>query len=123
MIDDKVITHGLKVLSIDETKVSVQALMLDAAYRRPPFSEGEKEKGFRDSLAAEAFIQLIEQSPSDPNACLSVLLTNDKLLSEAVMKRTANVRNVKVLASLEELKSLINTIASQVDEQFVAEID
>jgi hypothetical protein len=50
---------GLKVLPVDSTKVDLMKLMLDSCYRRPPFSQGENEKGFRDSLIVESFLGLV----------------------------------------------------------------
>src|SRR2546429_8663514 len=97
-------------------------MILSAAYQKPPFSQGEKEKGFRDALLAEGFLQLVSDSPVTPKICRIGLVTSDGLLSETISQRTMNHSNVRILASLEDLKSLINTLVAEVSEEFVAKI-
>jgi len=119
VINEQIATYGLKTLEIDSTKLDLKKMMLDSAYRRPPFETGEKkEKGFRDALVAEAFMQLVE-SAALPKGSLIVLVTGDQLLAEAVKNRTLTRTHVRILNSLEDLKGLINTIVSTVDENFV----
>lgn len=113
---------GIAVHAVDTVNVDWNRLMLDAAYRKPPFDRGEKEKGFRDALVAETFFQIVAQSPSTPKLCRVALVTNDALLTEAVVGRAATLSNVRVLATPEDLKGLINTLASEVSEEFVAGI-
>lgn len=110
---------NLDLLNLDSSRVDWVRLSNDAVFRRPPFEPGEKEKGFRDSLIMESFVQLVEQSPSTPSLCRVVLVTEDDLLSRAVRARTEHRTNVAILASIEELKSLINTLVSKVSEEFV----
>ena len=49
-------------------------------------------------------------------------MTSDELLSKAVNDRISNLPNVSILASIEELKGLINTLVSDVDEEFIARL-
>jgi hypothetical protein len=51
-----------------------------------------------------------------------VLITADALLREAVEKRIAGLINVSVLADIDELKGLINTLVSDVTEDFIASL-
>ena len=44
-IDRQVGEHGLTVITFDPTSVDWERLVADAAFRRPPFQIGEKEKG------------------------------------------------------------------------------
>ena len=113
---------GLSIIPLRIADVDWNRVMLDAAYRRPPFEAGDKEKGFRDALIAETFLQLVSESPVTPKVCRIALVTGDKLLAETISARTADATNVRVLESLEELKSLINTLATEVSEEFVAKI-
>jgi hypothetical protein len=114
---------GLLPLDLDTTKVDWQRLMLDACYRRAPFQEGEKkEKGFRDALIGESFLQLVADSPKAADVCRVVLVTCDKLLTSAVNSRLSAVPNAAVLLSIQELKGLINTLSSDVDEAFIARL-
>jgi hypothetical protein len=111
---------GLLSLKLDYTTVDWQRVSMDAAYRRPPFQAGDTEKGFRDALVIESFIQLVNDSPKTPQACRLVLVTGDKLVAEAVGLRIVDSSNVSVLPSLEDLKGLINTLVSEVGEEFIS---
>lgn len=116
----KQLNLGLVCLSYDQ--VDWGRLIQDATFRRPPFDTGEKEKGFRDSVIVESFLQLVEASPSTPRICRVSLLTGDKLISDAVTARTTSRQNVRILGTLDELKSLINTLIAAVSEEVVARI-
>jgi len=111
---------GLEELKLDHAKVDLNRLMLDSAYRRLPFQPGEKEKGFRDALVLETFAQLVEESPKSIQVCRLVLVSSDGLMKQTADIRFADIPNVRVLATIEELTGLINTLISDVDEAFVA---
>ena len=111
---------GLLSLALNDSKVDWRCVALDAAYRRPPFKDGETEKGFRDRIIVESFLQLVDDSPKTPNICRIVLVSGDGLVAQTVKARIAGLTNSGVLATLEELKGLINTLVSQVDEAFLA---
>lgn len=113
---------GLQDLALDHLKVDWPTLIRAAEYRTPPFQAGDKEKGFRDSLIAESFIQLLEISPRTPTVCRVVLVSSDELLSQAIKARIVNSVNASVLTTLEELKGLINTIVSNVGEEFISQL-
>jgi len=113
-------TLGLQEIKLDHNKVDWGVLINAASYRLPPFSAGEKEKGFRDAIVAESFIQLVAESPKTPRICRLVLVTSDELLSKAVDNRISGLPNASVLPGIDELKGLINTLVSDVDEEFIA---
>jgi hypothetical protein len=113
---------GLNIISLDNQQVDWDRIASNAAYRKPPFARGEKEKGFRDALLVEDFLQLVLQSPKTPKICRIALVTKDGLVAEAVSERTKDQSNVRILGSLEELKSLINTLVAEVSEEFVSKI-
>lgn len=71
---------------------------------------------------AESFFQLLAASPKTPSLCRVVLVTSDVLLTQAVKERIVDSPNANVLANVEELKGLINTIVSNVGEEFIAQI-
>src|SRR5260370_4340984 len=119
-IEEKENELGLQEIKLDHNLVDWPRLIHDAAYRNPPFEAGEKEKGFRDALVAESFLQLLASSPRTPDLCRVVLVTSDGTLTQAVKERIADSPNASVLASVEELKGLINTIVSNVGEDFIA---
>ena len=109
----------IQQFNLDTAKVDWDHMILDAAYRRPPFERGEKEKGFRDALVAETFLQIASQSPKTPRRCRVVLVTGDGRLTDAVKARTGSFKNVRIAASLEELEGLINTLVADVTEAYV----
>jgi hypothetical protein len=121
-IDSKEQELGLGEIKLDHGSVDWSGLIQAAIYRQPPFQAGEKEKGFRDALVVEAFLQLVAESPRSPRVCRVVLVTSDSLLAEAVKRRLSNCPNVGILGSIQELKGLINTIVSNVGEDFIAQL-
>lgn len=121
-IDGQLTELGVSTLDIHTTEINWKALIQRAVYRHPPFEPGEKEKGFRDSLIAETFLQLVKQSSATPSVCRVAVVTSDDLLATYVKDNTKEARNVRVLSNISELESLINTLVSQVTEEFVAEL-
>jgi len=111
---------GISVAGLSVRDVDWQTLISDAISRRPPFEKGKTEKGFRDAIIGESFMQLVSGSPKSPSVCRLVLITGDQTLAQAIENRTAATVNVRVLRSLDEVQNLINTLASNVTEQFVA---
>jgi hypothetical protein len=121
-VDEQIRELGLMLLQFDATTIDWAAMMQNAAYRKPPFSATEKEKGFRDALIAEAFMQVVESSPMTAKICRVVLVTGDDLLTKAVQERASTRTNVRILPSIEELKSLIDTLVSEVSEDFIQQV-
>ncbi len=113
---------NLAELTIDTNSVDWKELIRRSSFREAPFEPGEKEKGFRDSIIAESFFQLINVSPATPSICRLAIVTEDRFLSEFVREKTSDAKNIRILSSLKELESLINTLVSKVTEEFVAEI-
>lgn len=68
-LEEKAAEFGLQELRLDHAVVDWPALIRAAEYRKPPFGPGEKEKGFRDALVAESFLQLVENSPKTAALC------------------------------------------------------
>jgi hypothetical protein len=121
-VSDRLGELGLLILAQDYQKVNWHQVSLDAAYRKPPFQDGESEKGFRDRMIVECFLQLVDVSPRTAKTCRVVLVSGDRLVAQAVEAQTVGSTNTRVLATLEELKGLINTLVSQVDEEFLASL-
>jgi len=111
---------GLREIKLDHGQVDWPAMIRAASYRRPPFQPGEKEKGFRDALILESFLQLVFDSPKTPSSCRVVLVTADEVLMDAVATRIAGHPNASVLRGIDELEGLINTIVSNLGEDFIA---
>ena len=119
-VSNKIQELGIQEIVLDYGHVNWPTLVRAALYRTPPFNPGQKEKGFRDALIAEAFLQLLGGSPVTPSVCRVVLVTNDGLLTRAVTERIRATANASILANIGELKGLINTIVSNAGEDFIA---
>jgi hypothetical protein len=86
------------------------------------FNWESKEKGFRDALILETFMQVVGSSPTSRSVARLALVSNDQLLRDATESRLGTATNVHLLESVDALKGLINTLGSAVDEQFIAAI-
>lgn len=117
-IDSQIHQLNLRILPVDPSGVDWVKMMSDAAFRQPPFSPGKHEKGFRDAVIVEAVGQLVASSSTGRIA----VVTGDELLTKAVITKTSSAQNVHVLSSIEELKGLINTLVSNVDEAFIQQM-
>lgn len=122
-IEKQIQEFKLQPIKLDHSSVGWERLVVDSAFRRPPFSPGT-EKGFRDALVLESFLQLVEQSAASRAACRLVLVSGDELLRKAATDRVKekNRENINILSTVEELKNLINTLVSQIDEATVSEL-
>lgn len=69
---------------------------------------------------AECFMLTVNESPKSPSTCRVAIVTNDGLLADMMEERIKSRDNVRVLRNLDDLQSLINTLVSNVTEQFVA---
>ena len=122
VIKENINKYQFEELCVDTAKVDWPDLIKRSVNRRPPFEANEKEKGFRDSIIAHSFFQLQKASPVTPSVCRLVLVSQDRLLRDYVNEYTADSSNVRVLSSLDELKSLINTLVSTISEEFATEL-
>lgn len=114
--------YSFKTAQCDVSEVDWADLISRSVNRAPPFEPNEKEKGFRDSVIAQSFYQLLDSSPTTPNVCRLALVSSDQRLREYVSEITQDAKNVRILSKLDELESLINTLVSTVPEEFVSEL-
>jgi hypothetical protein len=114
---------GIEICELDCEQVNWGSIVSKSAKRELPFElSGEKEKGFRDAVIAETFFQEHNRSPTTPRSCLLVFITGDKNLKKYIENRTNQAKNVRLLDSLDDLKSLLNAIASEITEEFLKDI-
>jgi len=121
-IDEHVGKFTLKRVNPKLEKIDWNEVQERAVFRRPPFEPGEKEKGFRDYVIGETFLQLVEDSPSTPKSCRVVFVTGDVRLKEYLTEKTQGKPNVKIFSGIEDVKNLINTLASEVQEELIDKI-
>ena len=122
VIKDHLTKYNIETIRLNTSDVKWNEMINKSINRLPPFEKGDTEKGFRDALIAECFLQLLNASPITPSICRVVLLTKDILLTECVSSQTKDFKNVKIIANLEDLKGLINTLVSEVDEKYVTKV-
>jgi hypothetical protein len=120
-ISRQIKAHNLEELALTTDQVDWPQIIDRAVTKRPPFSTGS-EKGFKDALILEAFLQLAGRSPKTPASCRIAFLTNDALLQEAARERTAHMPNVSVIGDIGGLKTLLNAIAAHLSQDAIQEI-
>lgn len=121
-IEKQVRDLDLRILPLNEKEIDWPQVVKDAIFRKPPFEKGKTEKGFRDKLIAESFLQLTRSSPKTPSVCRIALVTADGLLATTVETEAKTFENVRIVKSLEDLQGLINTLVSSATEEFVAAV-
>lgn len=112
-IDRQISLHGLRQIEPDYSKIDWASLIDNAAFRKPPFSESG-EKGFKDAIILETFLQFVDSLPK--SGCRIILLTSDTTLKESSMQRTSTASNATIIANLDDLKNLLHAIASHLPE-------
>lgn len=104
IIDRQVIEFGLEVIQINTSSVDWEHLLRDSVSRMPPFSlDRKQEKGFRDSIILETVLQQI--SLASDKVCRIAFVIDDNLLRSAAEKRVQDIQKVRILDSLEGLKT------------------
>jgi hypothetical protein len=95
----------VSVRGCDSGRVDWPSLIAAAGLRLPPFDPNlEKEKGFKDAIVAETFLQLCGDLPAHGSET-AILVSDDTMLGDQVAKRVDGAK-VKVLKDLDELRIL-----------------
>ena len=108
-----------RLRGLDSSKVDSEDLLGRSVQRRPPFDPGEKEKGFRDAIVLETFYQIIEDLPKSPQSCRVILISGDQLLTDAARERAGARSNVTVIGDLEEVRTMLNALASALTQEMI----
>ncbi|MDE1007548.1 MAG: PIN domain-containing protein [Paraburkholderia fungorum] len=112
---------GLQLRPLDNTRVDWQLIAQRAARRLPPFEKGDTEKGFKDAIVAETFLQLAEEWVRADSRNKAIFVAKDGLLKDWVISRIPSGTRYRVL-DMSGLQSEINILGSSVDEAFAAEL-
>ena len=108
----------LEVLELNAGAIGWDALIEDAARRRGVFKGSDnREKGFRDRLIAETFMQ---HPNTEPDYARRAFVTADPHLAAYVTSRVGANAAVAVLNSVSELTTHLGTLNSQLQEALVA---
>lgn len=118
-IQEQLSSHSILKVKLNTSKVDWKRIMDNSVNRIVPFEDNEKEKGFRDSIILETFDQIVQGSPKTPSICMVILFTDDSRLIEATEIRSSERKNVRTVRELSELKGLINTLISDVEESLI----
>ena len=110
--------HSLMELNCDFSRIDWSGTVAKAVAGKPPFNPGT-DKGFKDALVLESLCQLAEDLPISARV---LLLSNDGILGVAAKERLKVFPNAKVMSDIGELKTLINALASHIDQSAVDEI-
>jgi hypothetical protein len=111
----------VRVYECDPSKVEWATLMDAAGWRLPPFDPNDKnEKGFKDAIVAETFVQLCSELTAH-GVDTAILVTSDTMLREHVEVRVKSSR-VKVLRSVDALTNELNFLISDIDPDTAAEL-
>jgi PIN domain len=97
-------------------------LTQNAIWRKPPFTSDPKdpknEKGFRDALILETFINLCNENEAEANKNV-VFICNDFLLRTAAEDKLKNSTKVLFYESLEDFGSYINLTQEEITNNVV----
>ncbi len=114
--------YSISNIELDISMVDWKTIMNNSVKRIAPFENSQTEKGFRDSVILETFDQIVNSSPKTPSVCKIVFVCNDNLLIEAVKDRVKQSKNVRTVSDLSNLKGLINTLVSDIEETVINNI-
>ena len=109
--------YGIEVREPDWPRIDLKQMAADSANRQPPFNPGNPEKGFRDAIVLETYLQLLQ----DPRFAdhLAVLLTTDELLRKAVARRAGAFGNQYPPGSSEDIRGTIATISEELELELI----
>ncbi|MGE5565241.1 MAG: PIN domain-containing protein [Parcubacteria group bacterium] len=114
--------YALKELVLDHSAVDWPIIIAASVTRSPPFSKGDTEKGFKDAVVLESFMQLAGGLPRSPASCRVILLTADGLLADAAHARISQFNNVSVAADLSALRTVLNAVAAHLSQDTVDDL-
>jgi hypothetical protein len=113
LIETEIQEHGIEEIDFDESRVDWTDLINRAVRREPPFEKGESEKGFRDAIILETFLQFQKGlNLSPPNKL--VLLSHDGLLKVAAGQKAGP--EVLLIDSIADLETYLVALSEQIDK-------
>jgi hypothetical protein len=115
IIQKQIADHGIRELDFDEKQVDWANLLKRAVQRQPPFEKGDSEKGFRDAIILETFLQLHQKlNVLAPDQL--VLLSGDLLLKRAAEQALNKNPEVLLIDSIPKLETHLVALATQIDQ-------
>lgn len=106
-------TQHIDVVPCDIARVDWADIMRRSCFREPPFERGPTEKGFRDAVVCETFIQLASDLVGRDTA---VLVSNDRLIKQYIDSYGLRGNTARVIDDLDALHDEIQLRVANVDE-------
>ncbi|WP_155122850.1 PIN domain-containing protein [Burkholderia ubonensis] len=119
-IDEELAALRIDVVPCETGRVDWNDMMRRACFREPPFERGQTEKGFRDAIVCETFIQLASDLIGGDTA---VLVSNDQLVRRHIESRGIAGNRARVVDDLDALHDEIQLRVANVDENTQADIE
>jgi CBS domain/PIN domain len=122
IIKQQIEEHGIEEMNFDLNLVDWSTLIDRAVKRHPPFDpNSESEKGFRDAIILETFLQLHKKlNLSAPDQL--VLLSGDGLVQIAVERALGNIPTVLLIDSRAKLETHLVALSQQINQSFAQQI-
>lgn len=118
----QMVAHNLVEETLQYDKVNWESIVDSAARKIPPFQPGVKEKGFKDAVILETFVQVAEKSNRDPKRVRVILYTADDLLGASAKQRVSHLKNAGIVTALDELRTQLNAVASHLSQESIANV-
>ncbi|WP_296650412.1 PIN domain-containing protein [Paraburkholderia sp.] len=119
-ITEELTAQRIEVVPCDTGRVDWADVMRRACFREPPFERGQTEKGFRDAVVCETFVQLATDLVGGDTA---VLVSNDRLIKQYIESRGVQGNRARVVDDLKALDDEIQLRVANVDENTQALIE
>lgn len=116
-IKNQISSHKIQVINLNTSEVDWSNLIERACFRLAPFSAGEEEKGFRDSIIAQVFLQIVDSTQKTDVDCKVFFMTNDGELKKYIEEKTKSNKNVIVLVTTQSLIGHINALTTHIPEK------
>lgn len=110
----------IEIVPCNPGRVDWADVMRRSCFREPPFERGQTEKGFRDAVVCETFVQLATDLMGGDTA---VLVSNDRLIKQYIESCEVQGNRARVVNDLKALHDEIQLRVANVDENTQAFIE
>ncbi|MBR8173753.1 DUF4935 domain-containing protein [Burkholderia cenocepacia] len=119
-IAEEVAALRIQVVPCAIERVNWNDIMRRACFREPPFDPSKNEKGFRDAIICETFVQLAADLADGDT---TMLVSGDHLVAEYINSCRIEKNRARVVENLEALNDEIQLRVTNIDEDTQALIE